>query len=71
MVECLGNTPGLVRMYYAEALGKVGKPAVITLIDALLHHSNVVVRRAAGKNLTLIEDPQLIYEVKRRQYSVT
>lgn len=57
MVECLGDTRGLVRLGFAEALGKVGKPAVDLLIDALLHHSNVVVRRAAGKTLTLIEDP--------------
>ena len=74
MVECLGDTRGLVRMYYAEALGKVGKPAVNPLIDALLHHSNVVVRRAAGKTLTLIEDPQavphLIYALLNDQDTV-
>ena len=57
MVECLGDTRGLVRLGFAEALGVVGKPAVDILIDALLHHSNEVVRRAAGKTLTLIEDP--------------
>ncbi|MDJ0570924.1 MAG: HEAT repeat domain-containing protein [Pleurocapsa sp. MO_192.B19] len=57
MIECLGDTRGMVRLGYAEALGAVGKPAVDLLIDALLHHSNVVVRRAAGKTLTLIEDP--------------
>jgi bilin biosynthesis protein len=60
MVECLGDTRGLVRLGYAEALGQVGKPAVKPLIDALLHHSNVVVRRAAGKTLTLIEDPEAV-----------
>ena len=60
MVECLGDTRGLVRLGFAEALGAVGKPAVDTLIDALLHHSNVVVRRAAGKTLTLIEDPKAV-----------
>ena len=61
MIECLGDTRGLVRLYYAETLGKVVKqPAVEPLIDALLHHSNVVVRRAAGKTLTLIEDPQSV-----------
>ena len=60
MVECLGDTRGLVRLGFAEALGVVGKPAVDTLIDALLHHSNEVVRRAAGKTLTLIEDPVAI-----------
>ena len=57
MVECLGDTRGLVRLGFAEALGKVGKPALDLLIDALLNHSNAVVRRAAGKTLTLIEDP--------------
>lgn len=57
MVECLGDTRGLVRLGFAEVLGEVGQPAVDTLIEALLHHSNVVVRRAAGKTLTLIEDP--------------
>ena len=61
MIECLGDTRGLVRLYYAETLGKVIKePAVEPLIDALLNHSNVVVRRAAGKTLTLIEDPQAV-----------
>ena len=60
MVECLGDTRGLVRLGYAEALGAVGKSAVDILIDALLHHDNVVVRRAAGKTLTLIEDPQAV-----------
>lgn len=57
MVECLGDTRGLVRLGFAEALGVVGKPAVDTLIEALLHHSNEVVRRAAGKTITLIADP--------------
>ncbi len=57
MIECLGDTRGLVRLGYAEALGAIGKPAVDPLIDALLHHPDAVVRRAAGKTLTLIEDP--------------
>ncbi|MBE9044857.1 HEAT repeat domain-containing protein [Pleurocapsales cyanobacterium LEGE 10410] len=60
MIECLGDTRGLVRLGFAEALGVVGKPAVDPLIDALLHHPNVVVRRAAGKTLTLIEDPKAV-----------
>ncbi|MGF1541757.1 MAG: HEAT repeat domain-containing protein [Pleurocapsa sp.] len=60
MVECLGDTRGLVRLEFAEALGKVGKPAVPLLIDALLHHPNVVVRRAAAKTLTLIGDPSAV-----------
>lgn len=60
MVECLGDSRGLVRLGYAEALGQVGQPAVEPLIAALIDHPNVVVRRAAGKTLTLIEDPQAI-----------
>lgn len=60
MVECLGDSRGMVRLGYAEALGEVGEPAVEPLIDALLHHSNVVVRRAAGKTLTLIQDPKAV-----------
>lgn len=60
MVECLGDTRGLVRLGYAEALGRIGKSAVDPLINALLHHPNVVVRRAAGKTLTLIEDPNAV-----------
>jgi bilin biosynthesis protein len=60
MVECLGDTRGLVRLGFAEALGQVGQPAVEPLIEALLHHPNVVVRRAAGKTLTLIEDPEAV-----------
>ncbi|MGL5939339.1 MAG: HEAT repeat domain-containing protein [Waterburya sp.] len=74
MVECLGDTRGLVRLGYAEALGQVGQPAVEPLIDALLHHPNVVVRRAAGKTLTLIEDPEavphLIYALLHDQDTV-
>lgn len=60
MVECLGDTRGMVRLGYAEALGCVGQPAMDLLIDALLHHSNAVVRRAAGKTITLIEDPKAV-----------
>ena len=60
MVECLGDTRGLMRLGYAEALGVVGQPAVDILIEALIHHPNAVVRRAAGKTLTLIEDPAAV-----------
>ncbi|BAZ46588.1 HEAT repeat-containing PBS lyase [Chondrocystis sp. NIES-4102] len=74
MIEGLGDTRGLVRLGFAEALGKVGKPAVKPLIDALLNHDNVVVRRAAGKTLTLIEDPEavphLIYALLHDQDTV-
>ena len=60
MVECLGDTRGLTRLAYAEALGRVGKSAVEPLIDALLNHANVVVRRAAAKTIALIEDPRAV-----------
>ena len=56
MVECLGDTRGLTRLGFAEALGAVGKPAVPALIDGMANHVNVVVRRAAAKSLALIED---------------
>ena len=60
MVECMGDTRGMVRLGFAEALGKVGKPAVPFLLEALANHSNVVVRRAAAKTLTLIGDPSTV-----------
>lgn len=60
MVECLGDTRGLVRLGFAESLGVVGKPAVPFLIEALANHPNVVVKRAAAKTLNLIADPDSI-----------
>ncbi len=60
MVECLGDSRGMVRLGFAEALGKVGQPAIPFLVEALSHHSNEVVRRAAAKTLTLIADPVTI-----------
>jgi bilin biosynthesis protein len=60
MVECLGDSRGLVRMEFAEALGKIGQPAIPFLVKALSHHNNEVVRRAAAKTLTLIADPVTI-----------
>jgi len=60
MVECLGDTRGMVRLGFAEALGKVGKPAVPFLLEAVEAHPNPVVRRAAAKTLTLICDPAAI-----------
>ena len=60
MVEGLGDTRGMVRLGFAQALGEVGKPAVPFLLEALAHHSNVVVRRAAAKTLTLIGDPSTV-----------
>lgn len=60
MVECLGDTRGVVRLGFAESLGEIGEPATPFLIEALAHHSNVVVRRAAAKTLTIIADPTSI-----------
>jgi bilin biosynthesis protein len=67
MVECLGDTRGMVRLRCAQTLGEIGKPATPFLIEALAHHQNVVVRRAAAKTLTLIADtaaiPTLIHSL--------
>ncbi|MGD1937632.1 MAG: HEAT repeat domain-containing protein [Cyanophyceae cyanobacterium] len=61
MVEGLGDTRGMVRLQFAETLGKgIGKPAVPQLIDALANHENPVVRRASAKTLTLIRDPRAV-----------
>ncbi|MBE9039762.1 HEAT repeat domain-containing protein [Oscillatoriales cyanobacterium LEGE 11467] len=60
MVEGMGDTRGMVRLGFAEALGAVGKPATPLLIEAVAHHPNVVVRRASAKTLTLIADPEAI-----------
>ena len=60
MVECMGDTRGMVRLGFAEALGELGKPAVPFLLEALADHPNVVVRRAAAKTLTLIGDPSTV-----------
>lgn len=57
MVDCLGDSRGLTRLGFAEALGAIGKPAVPFLTEAVAHHPNVVVQRAAAKTLTLIADP--------------
>ena len=65
MVECLGDSRGLVRLRFAQTLGDIGTTATPLLVDALLHHPNPVVRRAAGKTLALIMDsttvPSLLY----------
>lgn len=60
MVESFGDSRGMVRLGFAEALGKVGKPATPFLQAALTNHPNPVVRRAAAKTITLIADPQAI-----------
>lgn len=60
LIECLGDTRGMTRLRAAETLGEIGEPATPFLIQALLNHANVVVRRAAAKTLTLIGDPDAV-----------
>ncbi|PLS68895.1 MAG: glycosyl transferase family 2 [Cyanobacteria bacterium M5B4] len=60
LVEGLGDSRGLVRLRFAETLGEIGEVATPFLVDALLHHENVVLRRAAAKTLTLIADPEAV-----------
>jgi bilin biosynthesis protein len=60
MVECLGDTRGMVRLRCAQTLGEIGKPATPFLLEALANHQNVVVRRASAKTLTLIADTTAI-----------
>lgn len=60
MVESFGDSRGLTRLGFAEALGKVGKPATPALIGRLAEHENPVVRRACAKTMTLIADPVTI-----------
>ena len=57
MVESMGDSRGMVRLSFAEALGKIGKPATSLLMEAVASHPNPVVRRASAKTLTLIADP--------------
>ncbi|MBW4621729.1 MAG: HEAT repeat domain-containing protein [Cyanosarcina radialis HA8281-LM2] len=60
MVECLGDSRGVVRLRFAEMLGEIGAPATPVLLEALAEHPNVVVRRAAAKTLTLIAPPEAV-----------
>jgi bilin biosynthesis protein len=60
LVETLGDPRGIRRLRCAEILGEIGRPATPFLVEALLNHENVVVRRAAAKTITLIEDPAAI-----------
>lgn len=60
MVECLGDSRGMVRLGFAETLGQIGKPATPFLIEALGNHPDPVVRRASAKTMTLIADPETI-----------
>ncbi|MBW4673891.1 MAG: HEAT repeat domain-containing protein [Desmonostoc geniculatum HA4340-LM1] len=57
MIESMGDSRGMVRLSFAEALGKVGKPVTPLLMAAVANHPNPVVRRASTKTLTLIADP--------------
>ncbi len=60
LVERLGDPRGLIRLRVAETLGEIGESATPFLIEALANHQNVVVRRAAGKTLTIIADPRAV-----------
>ena len=60
MVECMGDSRGMVRLGFADTLGKIGKPAVPFLVEALLDNADPVVRRASAKTLTLIADPETV-----------
>jgi bilin biosynthesis protein len=60
LVEGLGDPRGVVRLQFAETLGEIGEPATPFLIEALRHHTDVVVRRAAAKTLTIIADPAAV-----------
>lgn len=60
LVERLGDPRGITRLRVATTLGEIGESATPFLIDALANHQNVVVRRAAGKTLTIIADPRAV-----------
>lgn len=60
LVEGLGDPRGLVRLRFAETIGEIGECATPFLTDALSHHQNPVVRRAAAKTLTIISDPAAV-----------
>lgn len=60
LVEALGDTRGVIRLRVAETLGQLGTPATPFLAKALREHPNVVVRRAAGKTITLTADRSAI-----------
>jgi bilin biosynthesis protein len=60
VVDGLGDLRGLVRLRFAETLGEIGEPATPFLLEALQHHPNVTIRRAAAKTLTIIADPTAV-----------
>ncbi|NEO83949.1 MAG: HEAT repeat domain-containing protein [Spirulina sp. SIO3F2] len=57
LVAGFADSRGMTRLAIAELLGKIGDPATPHLLEALTTHPNPVVRRASGKTLTLIGDP--------------
>ncbi|WP_115121342.1 HEAT repeat domain-containing protein [Synechococcus sp. UW105] len=57
MIAGLGDPRGLLRRSFSDSLGSVGQAAVPALCQAMRHSSQVTVRRAAAKTLTLIRDP--------------
>ncbi len=60
LVEGLGDPRGMVRLRFAETLGQIGEVATPFLLEVLSEHTNVVVRRAAAKTLTIIADPEAV-----------
>ncbi len=60
LVEGLGDPRGIVRLQFAETLGEIGEAATPFLLNVLSVHSDVVVRRAAAKTLTIIADPNAV-----------
>ena len=57
MIAGLGDPRGLLRRSFSDSLGSVGQAAVPALCQAMRQSSQVTVRRAAAKTLTLIKDP--------------
>lgn len=60
LVAGFADSRGMTRLAIAELLGKIKAPATPYLIEALTTNPNPIVRRASGKTLTLISDPQTI-----------
>ncbi len=61
LVNGFADTRGLVRLRIAETLGsEIGRPTTQAVIAGLAHNENPVVRRACGKTLTLIGNPEAI-----------
>ena len=57
LVAGLADSRGMVRLRFAETLGEIGEEATPFLLAALADSSDVVLRRAAAKTLTIIADP--------------